>query len=166
MKIWYTKILANQLIFLLIPTIRRDFSPDFFSPDLFSWSNNVMCFSGDYLLCEYVSKILPRNPIDVLLTWIATVKLSNSLHCCMILSAQQQLWALQYVQSDIWVFPKIGVGPPNHPILIGFSIINHPFWGTTIFGNTHFIGKNTTDLITKVQEGMGSQLSFSNAKTL
>ena len=29
------------------------------------------------------------------------------------------------------MFPKIGV-PPNHPILIGFSIINHPFWGTTI----------------------------------
>ena len=26
----------------------------------------------------------------------------------------------------IWVFPKIG-----------FSIINHPFWGTPIFGNTH-----------------------------
>ena len=24
--------------------------------------------------------------------------------------------------------------PPNHPILIGFSIINHPLWGTTIFG--------------------------------
>ena len=34
-----------------------------------------------------------------------------------------------------WVFPKIMV-PPNHSILIGFSIINHPFWGTTIFGNT------------------------------
>ena len=29
------------------------------------------------------------------------------------------------------------VVPPNHPILIGFSIINHPFWGTPIFGNTH-----------------------------
>ena len=25
------------------------------------------------------------------------------------------------------MFPKIGV-PPNHPILIGFSIANHPFW--------------------------------------
>ena len=25
--------------------------------------------------------------------------------------------------------------PPNHPFLIGVSIINHPFWGTTIFGN-------------------------------
>ena len=30
------------------------------------------------------------------------------------------------------MFPKIGI-PPNHPILISFSIIHHPFWGTTIF---------------------------------
>ena len=28
-------------------------------------------------------------------------------------------------------------GPPKSSILIGFSIINHPFWGTCIFGNTH-----------------------------
>ena len=29
-------------------------------------------------------------------------------------------------------------GTPKSPILIGFSIINHPFWGPTpIFGNTH-----------------------------
>ena len=34
-----------------------------------------------------------------------------------------------------WMFPKIVV-PPNHPFLIGFSIINHRFWDTTIFGNT------------------------------
>ena len=28
----------------------------------------------------------------------------------------------------------------NHKssILIGFSIINHPFWGTPIVGNTHY----------------------------
>ena len=31
------------------------------------------------------------------------------------------------------------VVPPNHPILIGFSIINHPFWGTPIFGNIHIV---------------------------
>ena len=31
-------------------------------------------------------------------------------------------------------------GTPKSSIFIGFSIINHPFWGTTIFGNTH-IGK-------------------------
>ena len=28
-------------------------------------------------------------------------------------------------------------GIPKSWILIGFSIINHPFWGTPIFGNTH-----------------------------
>ena len=31
-------------------------------------------------------------------------------------------------------------GTPKSSILIGFSIVNHPFWGTTIFGNPH-IGK-------------------------
>ena len=29
-------------------------------------------------------------------------------------------------------------GTPKSSILTGFSIINHPFWGTPIFGNTHF----------------------------
>ena len=28
-------------------------------------------------------------------------------------------------------------GTSKSSILIGFSIINHPFWGTTIFGNFH-----------------------------
>ena len=28
-------------------------------------------------------------------------------------------------------------GTPKSSILIGFSIINHPFWDTTIFGNIH-----------------------------
>ncbi len=28
-------------------------------------------------------------------------------------------------------------GTPKSSILIGFSIINHPFWGTSIYGNTH-----------------------------
>ena len=27
--------------------------------------------------------------------------------------------------------------PPKSSILIGFSIISHPFWGTPILGNTH-----------------------------
>ncbi len=30
-------------------------------------------------------------------------------------------------------------GTPKSSILIGFSIINHPFGGTPIFGNTHII---------------------------
>ena len=28
-------------------------------------------------------------------------------------------------------------GTPKSSILIGFSIITHPFWGTPIYGNTH-----------------------------
>ena len=30
-------------------------------------------------------------------------------------------------------------GTPKSFILIGFSIRNHPFWGTTIFGNTQLV---------------------------
>ena len=37
--------------------------------------------------------------------------------------------------------PDMGVsensGTSKSSISIGFSIINHPFWGTPIFGNTH-----------------------------
>ena len=40
-------------------------------------------------------------------------------------------------------------GTPKSSILIGFSIINHPFWGTPIFGNTHIIiiGQNDEWLV-------------------
>ena len=30
-------------------------------------------------------------------------------------------------------------GTPKSSILIGFSIINHPFWGTPFFGNTQIL---------------------------
>ena len=42
------------------------------------------------------------------------------------------------------MFPRIGgFYPTNHRILIGFSIVNHPFWGviTPIFGNTQMLAK-------------------------
>jgi len=43
--------------------------------------------------------------------------------------------------AKIGVPPNRGVsknrGTPKSSILIGFSIINHPFWGNPIFGNTH-----------------------------
>ena len=38
-----------------------------------------------------------------------------------------------------WVFPKIVDFPRKSSILIGFSIVNHPFWGTLIFGSTQMI---------------------------
>ena len=43
-----------------------------------------------------------------------------------------------FVHFDMGVEPKIGVyNPKIIHLFIGFFIINHPFWGTTIFGNTH-----------------------------
>ena len=36
-------------------------------------------------------------------------------------------------------------GTPKSSILIRFSIINHPFWGTPIFGNTHIFTWNPND---------------------
>ena len=44
-------------------------------------------------------------------------------------------------RRNIWVFPETWDFPPKSSILIGFSIINHPFWGTPIFGNTHIAKK-------------------------
>ena len=42
---------------------------------------------------------------------------------------------------------KMGVsknnGTPKSSIVIGFSIINHPFWGTPIFGNTQIVNSTS-----------------------
>ena len=40
-------------------------------------------------------------------------------------------------------------GTPKSSILIGNSIINHPCWGTTIFGNTHIYTQNFCQWILK-----------------
>ena len=49
--------------------------------------------------------------------------------------------ALRTFQSEWIVRINMDVsensGTPKSSILIGFSIINHPFWGPPIFGNTH-----------------------------
>ena len=42
-------------------------------------------------------------------------------------------------------------GTPKSSTLIGFSIINHPFWGTTIFGNIHIFWEWTCQQINKDQ---------------
>ena len=45
--------------------------------------------------------------------------------------------------SDMDVSENRGV-PPKSSILIGFSIINHPFWDTPIFGNIHLQSTTAT----------------------
>ena len=44
---------------------------------------------------------------------------------------------LPYIPQLVHMDVSENRGTPKSSILIGISIINHPFWGTTIFGNTH-----------------------------
>ena len=52
------------------------------------------------------------------------------------------MWCFDVV---FWLADRLDMGvsknscTPKSSILIGFSIINHPFWDTPIFGNTHII---------------------------
>ena len=39
---------------------------------------------------------------------------------------------------------------PKSSILIGFSTINHPFWGTLVLGNTHMDLRATVDAMTEI----------------
>ena len=45
--------------------------------------------------------------------------------------------------------PKIWENPQIIHLFIGFSIINHPFWDTPIFGNTHIYLTNATKTSSK-----------------
>ncbi len=46
---------------------------------------------------------------------------------------------LQLYQQFSYVGVSKNNGTPKSSILIGFSIVNHPFWGTSIYGNTHVL---------------------------
>ena len=43
-------------------------------------------------------------------------------------------WPRYESVTAMWRFPYMGV-PVHHPIFMGFSLINPPFWGTSIDGN-------------------------------
>ena len=55
-------------------------------------------------------------------------RLERRVQCC---------WFLALKKPMIPMGVSKNRGSPKSWILIGFSIINHPFWGTPIFGNTH-----------------------------
>ena len=55
-------------------------------------------------------------------------------------------------------------GTPKSSILIEFSIINHPFWDTTTFGNTYMahhyeVGEQTNPLAMEKSLGTSSQVA-------
>ena len=56
---------------------------------------------------------------------------------------------------EIWVFPKNN-GTLKSSILIGFSILNHPFFGTPIFGNSHLLLGHSTIFQKKILPANGT----------
>ncbi len=54
-----------------------------------------------------------------------------------ILEGDKELSYFRSVRGDLGVSKNRGTTKSS--ISIGLSIINHPFWGTPIFGNTHII---------------------------
>ena len=53
-----------------------------------------------------------------------------------------------YKHMDVWE----NSGTPKSSILIVFSIINHPFWGTPILGNPHIISLEACSSAGSVEE--------------
>ena len=48
-------------------------------------------------------------------------------------------WRNRNFSSMIYMDVSKNRGTPKSSILIGFSIVNHPFWCAPIFGNTHIL---------------------------
>ena len=87
----------------------------------------------------------------IICIWLSSPKVPGFPGCAISLEAEVHPWIRlnRYLLSDVadvcWCFFLVPVnmdvsensGTPKSSILIGFSIINHPCWGTPIFGNTH-----------------------------
>ena len=93
-------------------------------PKSFCFQRCISTFKANLTKNKHPIKLINQISISRLQTWpwMKGPNLSKKKHNMM--------------KINIWMFPKIVV-PPNHPILIGFSIIfTIPFWGTPISGNT------------------------------
>ena len=53
-----------------------------------------------------------------------------------LIQKQRTLYTCFYSHLQIGVSKNRGFSPQIIHLFIGFSIINHPFWGTPVFGNT------------------------------
>ncbi len=97
----------------------------------------------------------PRNAINVAFAF-QSIALRFAAH-------RMYLSMLEGHVHSIWDMAEMGVsknnGTPKSSILIGFSIINHPFWGPTpIFGNTQMELLDKTRLTSLVRFRIASFL--------
>ena len=101
-----------------------------------------------------------------------TRKGSSNDHCSFRgVKAGLQLW-IHWTCQPLWknnMCAYMGVsensGTPKSSIFIRFSIINHPFWGTTIFGNPHIATSHNRQISPKgvlvcFRNGIPSKCSY------
>ena len=76
----------------------------------------------------------PESPVDQT-KWLVFRKT----HVKNFLLPRVKVWSTWTFWVYIYIYVGVSKnnGTPKPSILIGFSTINHPFWGTPIFGNTH-----------------------------
>ena len=88
---------------------------------------------------------LCRGPRMRIACWLATMNMHGLIResgrprspsCETSAKIRKNIWVDSW-QRFLYVDVSENSGTPKSSIFIGFSIINHPFWGTLIFGNTH-----------------------------
>ena len=92
------------------------------------------------------SSILGKGGWSAALMW---KRYHARLGCQLPFKTNKILWG-EHLLGIVWKYMAVSEnnGTPKSSILIGFSIINHPFWGITIFGNTHILTQPMLDLQT------------------
>ena len=99
----------------------RSFLFPFWDSNLFSGGKNLLLVSGGFgkhcMMCIYKKNPLTPRANGAIISNDHITRYGNDQH--MGVSKNR--------------------GTPKSSNLIGFSLINHPFWGTSIFGNTHVI---------------------------
>ena len=133
--IWGTPIFGNTHINSYASTCSSCPNLWQFDPGAEKKGDNTMLCRPEIMQSSMQRLIKEKSPNSGFLAWSCRIRWSRNGSgkwiCCLNTSTSNK------DVISIWVFPKIAGFPPKSSILIGFSIINHPFWGTPIFGNTH-----------------------------
>ena len=102
------------------------------------WDNHHPWWCRILLPQQYSRLRLMESSVGAVSRWRRWNVTSKTLRMS---KAARRSWRCQRKGEKYQPWMNVGVsknnGTTKSSILIGFSIINHPFWGTTIFGNTH-----------------------------
>ena len=127
------------LVVLVIPLFRHILDKDPYGPKHISHHQEVTDVEG--LFYWEISKRIFYTKISNFNVMCSVGRDLLMIYKCLThvfsLSSTYNLTSLRTLPPLHYMSVSENGGTPKSSILIGFSIINHPFWGTPIFGNTH-----------------------------